>query len=124
MAKPPTIFIGKMLVPLGWYPSRLTPQGAFYKGIYPINTHYIRCIWGRLLRVPSQGYQHFPYDRVSAQFSTSLPVDLRINDPPDIYLDREKLCRAVCRLPVETTPVGKQKTTRRGKGEGYPTRSF
>ena len=28
------LFIGKMLVPLGWYPSCLTPQGA----------HYIRCI--------------------------------------------------------------------------------
>ncbi len=38
--------IGKMLVPLGWYPSCLTPQGALLKGIYPINTHYIRCIWG------------------------------------------------------------------------------
>ena len=31
-------------------------------GIYPINTHYIRCIWGWLLRVPSQGYHHFPYE--------------------------------------------------------------
>ena len=27
-----------------------------------MNTHYIRCIWGWLLRVPSQGYQHFTYD--------------------------------------------------------------
>ena len=31
------------------------------KGIYPTNTHHIRCIWGWLLRVPSQGYHHFPY---------------------------------------------------------------
>ncbi len=36
-----------MLVPLGWY---------------PMNTHYIRCYWGWLLRVPSQGYHHFPFD--------------------------------------------------------------
>ena len=35
--------IGKLLVPLGWYPSCLTLQGALQKGIYPINTHYI--IW-------------------------------------------------------------------------------
>ena len=26
------------------------------------NPHYIRCIWGWSLRVPSQGYHHFPYD--------------------------------------------------------------
>ena len=25
-------------------------------------THYIRCIWGWSLRVPSQGYHHFPND--------------------------------------------------------------
>ena len=30
---------GKLLVPLGWYPSCLTLQGALQKGIYPINTH-------------------------------------------------------------------------------------
>ena len=35
-----------------WYPSCLTHQGALYKGIYPINTHYIRCIWACLLRGP------------------------------------------------------------------------
>ena len=57
-----TSFIGKLLVPLGWYPSCLTLQRALQKGIYHINTHYIRCIWGWLLRVPSQGYHHFPYD--------------------------------------------------------------
>ena len=34
-------------------------------GKYPINTHYIRCIWGWLLRVPSQGYHHFPYDSMN-----------------------------------------------------------
>ena len=54
--------IGKLLVPLGWYPSCLTLQGVLQKGIYPINTHYIRCIWGWLLRVPCQGYHHFPYE--------------------------------------------------------------
>ncbi len=32
------------------------------KRIYPINTHYIRGIWVSSLRVPSQGYHHFPYD--------------------------------------------------------------
>ena len=42
----------------------LTLQGALQKGIYPINIHYIRCIWGWLLRVPSQGYQHFSYDNI------------------------------------------------------------
>ena len=26
------------------------------------NIHYIRCLWGWFLRVPSQGYHHFPYD--------------------------------------------------------------
>ena len=31
-------------------------------GEYPINTHYIRCKWGWLIRVPSQGYHEFPYD--------------------------------------------------------------
>ena len=55
-----------LVVPLGWRaPARcLTPLvGALQKGIWaPRNTHYIRCIWGRLLRVPSQGYQHFPYE--------------------------------------------------------------
>ena len=54
--------IGKMLVPLGWYPTCLPLQGALWNWIYPINTHYIRCIWGWLLGVPSQGYQHFPYE--------------------------------------------------------------
>ena len=46
-----------------------TPQGAPHcwalkMVIYPINTHYYhytRCIWGGFLRVPSQGYHHFPY---------------------------------------------------------------
>ena len=57
-----SFFIGKLLVPLGWYPSCLTLQGALQKGIYPINTHCIRCIWGWLSRVPSQGYHQFPYD--------------------------------------------------------------
>ena len=34
-------FIEKMVVPLGWYPSCLTPpQEALQKGIYPITTHY------------------------------------------------------------------------------------
>ena len=28
--------------------------------IYPVNTHYIRCTWGWLLRVPSERYHHFP----------------------------------------------------------------
>ena len=28
-------------------------------GVYPINTHYIRCIWVWLLIVPSQKYHHF-----------------------------------------------------------------
>ena len=54
--------IGKLLVPLEWYPSCLTLQGVLQKGIYPINTHYIRCIWGWLLRLPCQGYHHFPYE--------------------------------------------------------------
>ena len=40
---------------MGWWaPSCLTFQGALQKGIYRINTHYIRCIWGWLLRIPSQ----------------------------------------------------------------------
>ena len=30
--------------------------------IYPINIHHIRCIWGWLRRVPSQGYHHVPYE--------------------------------------------------------------
>ena len=29
-----------------------SPQGVLYKGIYPISTHCIRCIWGWLLRGP------------------------------------------------------------------------
>ena len=56
--------IGKMLVPSGWYPTCLTLQGALWKWIYPINTHNIRCIWGWLLGVPSQGYQQFPYEYI------------------------------------------------------------
>ena len=36
---------------LGWYPSCLSPPvGALSKGIYPINSHYIRWLWGWLLR--------------------------------------------------------------------------
>ena len=39
------------------------PCWSPFKGDWdPIFTHYIRCIWGWLLRVPSQGYHHFPYD--------------------------------------------------------------
>ena len=39
-------------------------------GWYPINTHYIRCIWG--LRVPSQGYHHFPYEyQIREPFQTN-----------------------------------------------------
>ena len=55
-----TTVIGKMLVPLAC----LTPTRSPLKGDIPyqINTHYIRCIRGWLLRVPSQGYHHFPYE--------------------------------------------------------------
>ena len=46
-------FIGKMVVPLGWYPSCLTCPRSPLKGIYPTNTntHYVRCtcIWGSML---------------------------------------------------------------------------
>ena len=63
-----------MVVPFGWRaPSCLTPAQALkIKGmIYPISTHYIRCIWGWFFRVPSQGFSHrFPYDWVCA----SVPV--------------------------------------------------
>ena len=72
--KPPWIFwfkmliIGKMVVkPLGWRaPSCLTPQEALQKGIYPINTHYIRCKWGWLLRGhhPKGFSHHFPYELI------------------------------------------------------------
>ena len=45
-------------------------EGAGTSGEIPKNltlfhwkkTHCIRCIWGWLSRVPSQGYHHFPYD--------------------------------------------------------------
>ncbi len=57
--------IGKMVgKPLGmvenscWTPL-LKP---FRRVIYPINISYKMCIWGWLLKVPSQGYLHFPYD--------------------------------------------------------------
>ena len=30
--------------------------------MYTIGDHYIRCIWGWLLRVPSQQYHQFPYE--------------------------------------------------------------
>ena len=39
-------FIGKMHE----NPLKKVPQAALLKGIYPINTQYIRCIWGWLLR--------------------------------------------------------------------------
>ena len=65
-------YIGVMKIPhitgVGWQSSHQNPNqpfGPFFHGspgIYPINTHYIRCIWGWLLRVPSQGYHHFPYE--------------------------------------------------------------
>ena len=43
--------IGKLLVPLGWYPSCLNPprSPSFKRGIYriyPRHTYYIRCIYG------------------------------------------------------------------------------
>ncbi len=42
--------------PLGWRaPSCSTPCWSPSKGNTPDKYHYIRCIWGRLLRVPSQG---------------------------------------------------------------------
>ncbi len=46
-------------------------------GIYQINTHYIRCIWGWLLRVPSQGYHHLPYEKKNIlQFHMTLWIDI------------------------------------------------
>ena len=53
-----------------------SPVGALWKMIYPRNTslYYIRCIWGWLLRVPSQGYQPFSYESVSG-------VSFRIQHP-------------------------------------------
>ena len=43
-------------------PYLFNPPRSPWKWIYPINTHYIRCIWDWLLGVPSQRYQHFPDD--------------------------------------------------------------
>ena len=39
----------------------ISPTYLCSKGIYPINTHYTRCIWSWLLRVPSQWYHHFSH---------------------------------------------------------------
>ena len=51
------IFIGKMVVPLGWYPGCLTPQRALQKRIYPLTKYplykvCVMCIWGWLFRGP------------------------------------------------------------------------
>ncbi len=41
----------------------------------PINAHYIRCI-GWLLRVPSQGYHHFPHDKDELKPSRQEPAEV------------------------------------------------
>ena len=79
--------IGKSLVPLGWYPSCLTLQGALQKGIYPTNTHYIRCIWGWRLRVPSQEVPPFSLWRRHERgaSSSSVQSDLDAEFDHELY---------------------------------------
>ena len=57
-------FIGKLVVPLGWYPSCFNHPRSPLKRIYPINTHYIRCIQytGLIIKGPPK-YYHIPYDK-------------------------------------------------------------
>ena len=48
-------------------------------GIY---THYIRCIWGWLLRVPSQGYHHFPSGiRIRLHMLYEIHIDSWVHRP-------------------------------------------
>ena len=39
----------------------------------PNKYHYIRGIWGLLLRVPSQGYHHSPYDTLQGTIPCPFP---------------------------------------------------
>ena len=74
MIKRKQFLIGKMLVPLGWYPSCSTPR--IYR-TYIILCKTVRCIWGWLLcRVPSQHYHHFPFE-FRSKASTRLPAVIR-----------------------------------------------
>ena len=60
--------IGKRLVPFRWYPSCLTPQETFKRGYTEQIPTILRCIWGWLWRVSSQGYHLFPMKEVLKQF--------------------------------------------------------
>ena len=64
--------IGKMLVPLGWYPSCFTLPRSPLKGDIPKKYHYIRCIRGWLSRGPHpKGTSIFPMN-LRARFSIRL----------------------------------------------------
>ena len=61
------ILIGKMVVPLGWYPwdgtlkeNGGTPYIVDIYWVYPLLRGFF--LGGQTARVPSQGYHHFPYD--------------------------------------------------------------
>ena len=47
---------------LGMVPSLFNVLRSPLKGDIPNN--YTRCMWGWLLRVPSHGYHHFPYENI------------------------------------------------------------
>ena len=57
-------FMGKMLVPLGWWaPSCLTPVRSPLRGDIPNKYPLYKVYMGLIIKgPPSQGYQHFPYE--------------------------------------------------------------
>ena len=64
------IIIGKMVVPLGWYPNCLTPPRSPVKlGNIPNKYSLYKVSLGLIVKgPPSQVYHHFPYDiRASSQ---------------------------------------------------------
>ena len=50
-------------------------------GIYPIDIHHIRCIWGWLLRVPSQGYHHFPHGKKLSNYQIHKTSEVLLQTP-------------------------------------------
>ena len=52
----------------------------------PMNTYCIRCIWGWLLRVASQGYHHFPYQKTGRHLAQLVYVKSLQTNFPTIYL--------------------------------------
>ena len=80
-----------------WYLIFHRSDLVIFHPLVSINS-YIRCIWGWLLRVPSQGYHHFPYESWTflARFQNKKLSASGQELGAEILFARRGLCLAGC----------------------------